>query len=148
MPVPSPSSIYIERALINPSGNDAGREVVVLASLVTTAQTLTNWRLMDKNGRMTPGRHDARAGQSVAIALDGNGVQLGNQGGNLILQDNHNVQVDVVTYTSLRRLFRKPLLPLPPLRLRVRRDECPTCSGESHGSPLRRCTRQRYRRSR
>ena len=101
VPVPSPSSsIYIERALINPSGNDAGREVVVLASLVTTVQTLTNWRLMDKNGRMTPVNTTLGPGQSVAIALDGNGVQLGNQGGNLILQDNHNVQVDVVTYTS------------------------------------------------
>jgi uncharacterized protein YukJ len=101
VPVPSPSSsIYIERALINPSGNDAGREVVVLASLVTTAQTLTNWRLMDKNGRMTPVNTTLGPGQSVAIALDGNGIQLGNQGGNLILQDNHNVQVDVVTYTS------------------------------------------------
>jgi hypothetical protein len=36
----------------------------------------------------------------VLIALDGNGVQLGNQGGNLILQDNHNAQVDAVTYTN------------------------------------------------
>ena len=39
-------------------------------------------------------------GQSVLIPLDGNGVQLGNQGGNLMLLDNHNVQVDVVTYTG------------------------------------------------
>ena len=101
VPIPAPSSsIYIERALINPSGNDAGREVVVLASLATTAQTLTNWRLLDKNGRLTPVNTTLGPGQSVAIALDGNGVQLGNQGGNLILQDNHNVQVDVVTYTS------------------------------------------------
>jgi hypothetical protein len=99
VPVPS-SSVYIERALINPSGNDAGREVVVLASLVTIAQTLTNWRLMDKNGRVTPINTTLGPGQSLAITLDGNGVQLGNQGGNLILQDNHNAQVDVVTYTA------------------------------------------------
>ena len=39
-------------------------------------------------------------GQSVLITLDGNGVQLGNRGGNLILHDNHNAQVDVVTYTA------------------------------------------------
>ena len=37
------------------------------------------------------------AGQSVLIRLDGNGVQLGNQGGNLILLDDHGGQVDVVT---------------------------------------------------
>jgi hypothetical protein len=38
-------------------------------------------------------------GQSVAILLDGTGVQLGHQGGNLILQDHTTAQVDVVTYT-------------------------------------------------
>jgi uncharacterized protein YukJ len=94
------SSVYIERALINPSGNDAGHEVVVLASLATTAQTLSNWRLMDKNARVTLINTTIGPGQSVLIALDGNGVQLGNQGGNLILQDNHNAQVDAVTYTN------------------------------------------------
>jgi uncharacterized protein YukJ len=102
-PVPIPTSfspVYIERALINPSGDDAGREVVVLASLVTTAQTLANWRLTDKNGRVTPVNTTLGPGQSVSIALDANGVQLGNKGGNLILQDDHNAQVDVVTYTA------------------------------------------------
>jgi hypothetical protein len=39
-------------------------------------------------------------GQSAAIPLDGTGVQLGNQGGNLILQDHTTAQVDVVTYTA------------------------------------------------
>src|SRR5262245_64300286 len=103
VPVPVPTSfspVYIERALINPSGDDAGREVVVLASLVTTAQTLTNWRLTDKNGRVTPINTTLGPGQSVSIALDANGVQLGNKGGNLILQDDHNAKVDVVTYTA------------------------------------------------
>jgi hypothetical protein len=107
-PVPSPtpplpifvSPVYIERALINPSGADPGREVVVLASLATTPQTLTNWRLVDKNTRTTPINTTLAPGQSVFIALDGNGVQLGNQGGNLILLDDRNAQVDVVTYTA------------------------------------------------
>lgn len=97
---PARSPVYIERALINPSGADPGREVVVLASLATTAQTLTNWSLVDKNARVTPINTTLGPGQSVLITLDGKGVQLGNQGGNLILQDNHNAQVDVVTYTA------------------------------------------------
>jgi len=97
---PARSPVYIERALINPSGADPGREVVVLASLATTAQTLTNWRLVDKNARVTPINTTLEPGQSVLITLDGNGVQLGNQGGNLILQDNHNAQVDAVTYIA------------------------------------------------
>jgi uncharacterized protein YukJ len=94
------SSVYIERALINPSGPDAGREIVVLGSLSTSSQTLTNWRLIDKNNRITPINVTIEPGQSALIVLDGNGVQLGNQGGNLILQDERNTQVDVVTYTA------------------------------------------------
>ena len=104
-PVPphpaSQSAVYIERALINPSGADPGREIVVLANLATIAQTLTNWRLVDKNARTTAINTTLGPGQSALITLDGSGVQLGNQGGNLILQDNHNVQVDVVTYTAV-----------------------------------------------
>jgi uncharacterized protein YukJ len=100
LPPPSVSAVYIERALINPSGDDPGGEIVVLASLATTAQTLTNWRLIDKNARMTPIDAALGPGQSVLIELDGTGVQLGNQGGNLILQDDSNAQVDVVTYTA------------------------------------------------
>jgi uncharacterized protein YukJ len=100
VPPSIPSPVYIERALINPSGDDAGREIVVLASLLTTGQTLTNWRLVDKNGRVTPIDTTLGPGQSVLIALDGSGVQLGNQGGNLILHDDNNAQIDVVTYTA------------------------------------------------
>jgi len=92
--------VYIERALINPGGADPGSEIVVLASLATTAQTLTNWRLLDKNGHSTSIDTTIGSGQSVLIALDGSGVQLGNQGGNLILQDAASAQVDAVTYTA------------------------------------------------
>ena len=94
------STIYIERALINPSGADPGLETVVLGNLATTPQTLTNWRLLDKNGRVTPIDATLAPGASLILALDGAGVQLGNNGGNLILQDDTSAQVDVVTYTA------------------------------------------------
>ena len=77
-----------------------GREVVVLASLSTIPQTLTNWRLVDKNANVTTINTTIGPGQSTLIALDGTGVQLGNQGGTLTLQDSHNAQVDVVIYTA------------------------------------------------
>ena len=51
---PPVSTIYIERALVNPSGSDPGLETVVLGNRSTTAQTLANWRLVDRNGRATP----------------------------------------------------------------------------------------------
>jgi uncharacterized protein YukJ len=104
-PVPTPvpaigSFVYIERALLNPSGADPGREVVVLSSLATTPQKLANWRLVDKNGRVTPIDLTIGPGQSVLLTLDGNGVQLGNNGGTVRLLDDGNGQVDVVTYTG------------------------------------------------
>jgi hypothetical protein len=99
-PTPAAGTVYVAHALINPTGADPGSEVIVLASLSTATQTLTNWRLLDKNGRVTRINATLAAGSFVAIALDGSGVQLGNNGGNLILQDQTNAQVDAVTYTG------------------------------------------------
>jgi hypothetical protein len=73
---------------------------VVLANLATAPQTLSHWRLLDKNGRITPIDTTLAPGSSFIVALDGTGVQLGNNGGTLMLQDNANAQVDVVTYTA------------------------------------------------
>ena len=104
LPLPIPTTgtgtVYMAHALINPAGDDPGREAIVLASLSTSAQTINNWRLLDKNGRLTPINATLAAGSFVAIALDGSGVQLGNSGGNLILQDQTSAQVDAVTYTG------------------------------------------------
>ena len=66
----------------------------------TTTQTISHWRLLDKSGRVTPINATIASGSFVSIVLDGNGVQLGNQGGNLILQDDTSAQVDAVTYTG------------------------------------------------
>ena len=86
--------------MINPAGADEGLETVVLGNLATTTQTLSHWRLLDKNGRVTPIDATLAPGASLIVALDGAGVQLGNNGGNLILQDEAHAQVDVVTYTA------------------------------------------------
>jgi len=94
------STVYMAHALINPSGADPGQEIIVLASLSTSSQTLSNWRLLDKNGHVTTINATIAGGSFVAVTLDGNGVQLGNNGGNLILQDLTNAQVDAVTYTG------------------------------------------------
>lgn len=101
---PSPlvgAAVYLERALINPAGSDPGLEVVVLGNLATAPTALDGWVLEDKNGRITTiAGVTAAAGASVAILLDGNGVQLGNKGGNLILRSPDGQQADVVVYTA------------------------------------------------
>jgi uncharacterized protein YukJ len=96
-----PVAIYLERALINPAGSDPGLEVVVLGNLAPSPIALDGWVLEDKNGRTTTiAGVTAAAGASVAILLDGDGVQLGNKGGNLILRSPNGQQADVVVYTA------------------------------------------------
>ena len=70
---------------INPTGADPGQEVVVLANLATTPATLGGWTLTDRNGRATAVDVTIPAGAAMPIELDGTGVQLGNDGGNLVL---------------------------------------------------------------
>jgi uncharacterized protein YukJ len=103
VPAPRPANgavVYLERALVNPSGPDPGREVVVIGNLATTAQVLTGWRVVDKNAHSTTFDVTVGPGESVRVTLDGTGAQLGNQGGNLILQDASGDQVDTVTYSA------------------------------------------------
>jgi Uncharacterized conserved protein (DUF2278)/Lamin Tail Domain len=97
-PTPVASTVYLERALINPAGPDPGREIVVLGNCATTAQKLAGWRLVDRNGRDTVLDIEIDAGASVLVPLDGTGVQLGNNGGNVVLQDDSGNQMDSVTY--------------------------------------------------
>ncbi len=104
VPVPTPSpvaDVYLERALLNPSGDDAGKEVIVLGNLSVDGATLDGWTLVDKNQRVT--RLDGltvAGGGSTPIALDGTGVQLGNNGGSVRLLDGAGVQRDVAVYTA------------------------------------------------
>lgn len=99
-PVVVSSAVYLERALINPAGSDPGHEAVVLGNCATTPQSVHGWQLVDRNGRTTKLDDDIPAGASAIVSLDGSGVQLGNNGGNLILQDDQTHQVDSVTYSA------------------------------------------------
>jgi hypothetical protein len=49
---------------------------------------------------VTPFDAEVGAGASALVALDGTGAQLGNNGGNLILQDDQGAQIDTVTYAA------------------------------------------------
>jgi uncharacterized protein YukJ len=94
------SDIYIAHALINPDSVDAGHEVVVLANLATVPRALDKWRLTDRNGRTTTFTVTIPPGAAEQIELDGSGVQLGNDGGNLVLHDDTDTVVDSVVYSS------------------------------------------------
>ena len=64
-PAPSPASVstlYLERALLNPTGDDVGREVVVIGNLANVAVSLEGWQLVDKNRRSTTVGQDVGSG--------------------------------------------------------------------------------------
>ena len=98
---PSTGTTYLERALLNPSGDDVGQEVVVIGNLATTSLSLQGWQLVDKNHRITIlGPVTIAPGASELVTLDGSGVQLSNKGGNLVLFDPTGRQVDAVVFSD------------------------------------------------
>lgn len=102
--VPPPTSfpsVYIERALVNPAGDDTGKETVVLGNATTTAFDLTGWSIVDKNnnaevlsGIILP------AGESRLIALSGAAAQLSNKGGTIRLKNAAGDQIHAVSFSK------------------------------------------------
>jgi uncharacterized protein YukJ len=103
-PTPTPvthPSVYIERALVNPVGDDQRREIVVLGNTATVAADLNGWSIVDRNGkaeRLTG--LTVPAGESRLVTLPGNGAQLGNRGGTITLRNATGAQVHAVSYSE------------------------------------------------
>jgi len=100
-PISNPA-VYIERALVNPFGDDAGKEAVVIGNTTSSTVDLSGWSIMDKNNRV-----EAMAGlklppgESRIVVLSGRGAQLGNSGGTIQLKDPSGNQVHAVSYSSV-----------------------------------------------
>lgn len=100
-PAAAPGTVYLERALLNPAGPDAGKEVVVVGNLTNAEVSLDGWHLADRNERVTALTGITLApGGSGLVRLDGSGVQLSNQGGNLVLRDATGQQADAVVFSA------------------------------------------------
>jgi uncharacterized protein YukJ len=100
-PNPLFPSIYIERALLNPAGDDAAKEIVVIGNTTRTAVDLRGWKIVDKNnasdtlaGLALPG------GGSVLVALSGQGAQLSNKGGTIRLLNPAGILIHAVSYSK------------------------------------------------
>jgi hypothetical protein len=93
--------VYIERALINPVGNDPGKEVVVIGNTTTSSVNLAGWSLVDKNNNAEVLANVLLPpGESRAVGLSGNGVQLSNKGGTIRLRNPAGDQVHAVSYSQ------------------------------------------------
>ena len=93
--------MYIERALVNPVGDDPGKEVVVLGNTTLTAVNLTGWSIVDKNNMVEVlGGVLLSAGGSVSVVLSGGGAQLSNKGGTIRLMNPAGVLIHAVSYSQ------------------------------------------------
>jgi uncharacterized protein YukJ len=102
-PIPSPigdPDIYIERALINPAGDDVGKETVVLGNATTEAVDISGWRIIDKNNNFETLQGTLAPGESLRILLTGTGAQLGNSGGTISLVNRTGTRVHSVSYAK------------------------------------------------
>lgn len=105
VPEPGPSEpdgqVQIIAALLNPPGDDVGRERVTLINTTPQSIDLKNWAIADKNKRKTIlSGPQLAAGASAMIELPRDGAQLSNEGGIISLLDPAGLKVDGVAYTK------------------------------------------------
>jgi len=92
--------IYIERALVNPAGDDVGKEAVVLGNATTEVVNISGWRIVDKNDKFETLQGALAPGESLRVLLTGNGAQLGNNGGTISLVNPTGTRVHSVSYAK------------------------------------------------
>jgi hypothetical protein len=93
--------VYIERALVNPAGDDTGKEMVVLGNTTTTNVDLAGWSIVDKNNNaeVLP-RVVLPGGESRLIPLSGRLAQLSNKGGTIRLKNAAGQQIHAVSFSQ------------------------------------------------
>jgi Lamin Tail Domain len=91
----------IERALVNPRGDEPGKEVVVIGNTTTASVDLASWSIVDKNNKADVLRGvRLPAGKSRNVVLSGNGAQLSNKGGTITLRNPAGEQVHAASYSK------------------------------------------------
>jgi len=104
-PVPTPTSVtaqvQIIAALVNPPGEDPGKESVTLINASPEKLDLSGWALADSLKRKHPLNGITLApGAVVTVPLSGKDIQLGNNGGIITLLDKEGLKIDGVSYTK------------------------------------------------
>jgi uncharacterized protein YukJ len=111
VPEPAPAPHPLERtalpdlrivaALINPAGDDVGRESVTLLNTSARTLNLDGWMLADRNKRKhTLPDLTVPPGDTVRIRLAGSTIQLGNKGGIITLLDPDGIKVHGIAYVA------------------------------------------------
>lgn len=92
-------SIVINSAMINPIGNERKNEWISLFNRSSRRINLKNWKIVDGFGRKTEINIGINSGEAVRIRGKKMGkIRLGNNGGSLMLSDDHGCFMDRVTW--------------------------------------------------
>jgi hypothetical protein len=97
------SPVRIIAALINPLGDDPGKETVTLINTQSASVSLEGWYLLDAmNNRyvLSDQANILAAGATTAITLPRNSIQLSNKGGEIRLLNRDGKFVHSVSYTK------------------------------------------------
>jgi uncharacterized protein YukJ len=99
-PMPD-GKVRIVAALVNPPGDDSGKESVTLINTSPEKVDLNGWAIADRLKRKYPLK-DIRLnpGAVVTVPLTGKDIQLGNDGGIITLLDSDGVKINGVSYTK------------------------------------------------
>lgn len=99
-PSPTAANVRIVAALINPAGDDPGKETVTLLNLSPHPIDLTGWLIQDKfDNSLELSGHSIAPGATVIIELPAHQVILSNRGGQISLYHQQQL-VQQVSYTE------------------------------------------------
>lgn len=102
-PPPTPvvtSEIKMIAALVNPTGNDVGKESITIINTSSMTLTLNNWQIEDKNEKRSNFSVAAiEGGETHRIVLDGRDAQLSNKDGVIKLLNENGDLVHLVSYS-------------------------------------------------
>lgn len=101
-PTPGANAIRILAALVNPYGDDPGRETVTLINVGKKAYSIARWKLVDKShNSYTIADLTLKPGIAVTLTLpEANGLQLSNKGGEIRLVDDRGNTRHAVSYSK------------------------------------------------
>lgn len=95
------SDIRILAALVNPTGDDPGKETVTLVNTGPAVVSLEGWFLVDKMGnRFAVNEVSLAAGMATTILLPKHSIQLSNKGGEIRLINRQGHTAHLVSYSK------------------------------------------------
>ncbi|AFZ18890.1 DUF2278 family protein [Allocoleopsis franciscana] len=94
------AQVRIIAALVNPMGEDPGKESVTLLNASPAPVDLTGWALADRLKRKYTLTGIIESGACMRVPLSGTDVQLANDGGIITLLDAQGIKIDGVSYTK------------------------------------------------